>query len=256
MIRGMVINSQSPPVIISYSFHIILTKQGADLVEKFQILKHVALMNFGSSTAVNVTPQLYLVAGGTYASNWSHGLEATSTLSIFPNEIFGLSSITVATNTPYFGNTYCSWKTENKSCSLSMQIDVNTSVGSLIYEHYFNAEFRIGCTSTISPTTFPIPVSQPILPCKISIINNGRDIINYSTYSGVSLYQFYVQLLLDGTMAILYDQTDLGKTPPLLTSLAPLNLEVLSTILDLSFWNVGTSTVGISICVEGSFLLA
>lgn len=206
---------------------------------------------------VNTTPQLYGVPENSYASNWVHNLEAYNVQSLDPNQIYGLSTITVAPNIPYFGNTYCMWVTSGKTCKLSTQIDLDCSVGSIVWSYLGDIapiEFRISCTNPSGMNLFPVASGSPILKCRIIVINTGQDLLNNSSEQ---IYDFYAQVLQDGTIALLYGAIvpfEIGHTP-FTTMLFALNAGGLAAVIYDSFWSKGISTVGISICIEGSFSL-
>lgn len=198
---------------------------------------------------VSSSPQLYAVAFGTYGSNWTHGLEAPNLQSLSGDQIIGLSTITVAPNIPYYGNNYCNLITEGNVCKISMQYDLNCSVGSIVQKNYndqiYPQPFELRFSN--QPNLFPVAIGEPLLKCRITIINTGQDI-------PANQLNFYGRLLKDGTIALVLDYILVPTYFEfiIVTDLGPVALNTFNALLP--YWNANQA-VGISICIEDSFLV-
>lgn len=199
---------------------------------------------------VSSSPQLYGVGNNTYDSDWVHGLEAENVQSLSGDQIVGLSTITVAPNIFYYGNNYCNLVTEGNVCKISLQYDLNCSVNSNIwYWGSFPPSSPPELRSSNEPNLFPVAIGEPLLKCRIIVINTGQDINSNGQTN------FYGRLLKDGTIALvenylLYERL----TPPPLftTALTPITFGDFYSLR--SYWNANQA-VGISICIEDSFLV-
>ena len=201
---------------------------------------------------VSSSPQLYGVIPGAYASNWVHDLEAENIQSFTQDQIVGLSTITVAPNIFYYGNNYCNLVTEGKVCKISLQYDLNCSVGSIMWNLIHGGPLaRPELRFSNDPNLFPVSIGEPLLKGRITLINTGQQL-------ALLYLNVYGRLLRDGTIALVYDTIygvgSLGHMSSFGSGVYPVVPGNFFAGL-APYWNANQA-VGISISIEDSFLVA
>ena len=161
----------------------------------------------------------------------------------------------MAPNIFYYGNNYCNLVTEGKVCKISLQYDLNCSVGSIMW-NLIHGGFQVIPELRFSndPNLFPVAIGEPLLKCRITLINTGQQ----WTTSTLPYLNVYGRLLRDGTIALVYDT--IHGIPPTMIPISGVGSGVYPVTLGdfgglFPYWNANQA-VGISISIEDSFLVA